>query len=187
MEIKKQNKNEIKLEKLTLLRISVVLFFEFLFEFSFGIFFYIFTQDQSYYGDDCQTLLFWANILWMVYFAEFSIAFICFIIGFISLLCCTILLKKVYVGFNNFFKSLIFIISIALLGIITVVYNMDEKCNQLRDLTFIWMLFQYILLGLAVLACCIILIITCIVYIKNRKIIEADEITNRLIESDNEI
>lgn len=162
-------KYETKIEKLTCFRISMVLLCEILFEFSFGLVFFILTENESYYGgDSCRKLLYWAKLIWKIYLAEFSIAFVCFLIGLMSLLFRRIILTKIYVGFNNFFKGIIFIASVVVLCIITIIYNEEENCNELRDLTFIWLVFHYILLGIACTACCIILCVTGIIYKRNR-------------------
>jgi len=160
---------ETKIEKLTCFRITIVLLCEILFEFSFGLVFYIFTENQAYFGGDtCIKLLYWTKILWKIYLTEFSIAFVCFLIGVMSVLLNRIILTKIYIGFNNFFKGIIFIASVIVLSFITIIYNEKEKCNKLRDLTFIWLVFHYVLLGVACTSCCIILCVTGIIYKRNR-------------------
>ena len=165
----KKSKYETKLEKLTFLRIFIVLLCEIVFEFSFGLVFYIFTENEGYYGQECVDLVFWARTIWKLYFIEFCIAFICFLIGIMSLLCYKKPLTKLYIGFNNSFKSLIFIASLIIMCIITVVYNEKEKCNLLSQVTFVWLIFHYSLLGIACLACCIILFVTIKVYRKSKR------------------
>lgn len=165
----KKSKYEIKIEKLTIFRISMVLLFEFLFEFSFGLVFYIFTKEEKYYDKDtCVNLLYWGDKIWKLYTIEFSIAFVCFVIGLASFLCCKENLTKIYIGFNNAFKSVIFILSLIILSIITVVYNNSEECDELGQLTFIWLCFHYILLSIACLACLIIWVVTYIIYRRSR-------------------
>ena len=53
-----KKKLETKLEKLTCFRITIVFLCEVLFEFSFGIVFFILTNGQSYYMEKCADL-FW--------------------------------------------------------------------------------------------------------------------------------
>jgi hypothetical protein len=160
---------ETKLQKLTCFRIVIVLLCEILFEFSFGLVFFIFTENESYYGgDSCGQLLYWTKILWKIYLTEFSIASVCFCIGIMSLCCKRNILTKIYIGFYNFFKGIIFLASLVVLAIITVIYNLGEECNKLRDLTFIWLVFHYSLLGVACTSCCIILCVTGIIYKRNR-------------------
>lgn len=168
MEIK-PNKYETKIEKLTLLRITVVLLSEILFEFSFGFFFLIFSEDDKLNKNECVLLLYWTTFLYILYLVEFAIAFLCFLIGIFSLFCFKNLLTRIYVSFNNFFKSIIFLASLFCLVIISYAYNQDENCGKLRSLTFIWMVFHFLLLSVALLACCIVLIITFMIYFKNKK------------------
>lgn len=166
----KESKYETKIEKLTFFRILMVFLCEFIFEFSFGLVFFIFTEEETYYGgDSCEKLLYWTKQIWRLYTIEFSIAFVCFLIGILSLFCCTKKLTKVYVGFNNSFKSVIFVLSCVILAIITVVYNYEEPCMQLRDLTFYWLCFHYTLLAIACLACMVIMVVTYIIYRRSTK------------------
>ncbi len=64
----KKSKYETKLEKLTFLRIFIVLLCEIVFEFSFGLVFYIFTENEGYYGQECVDLVFLARTIWKLYF-----------------------------------------------------------------------------------------------------------------------
>jgi hypothetical protein len=174
----KKTKNETKLEKLTFTRILIVLICEIVFEFSFGFVFFLFTEYDDYSGPECVDLLFWARFIWKMYVIESSIALICFLIGLTSLCCYRRHFTKIYVSFNNFFKSLIFLASIIILAIITVVYNENEKCSKLHQLTFVWLVFHYSLLAVAVMACCIILVVTIMVYRGANKRDEGDEMSS---------
>jgi len=173
-----QTKYETKLEKLTFLRIFTVFLCEIIFEFSFGFVFYLFTEFEGYYGPECIDLPIWARFIWKMYIIESSIALICFMIGLTALCCYKKILTKVYVAFNNFFKSLIFLASITILAIITYVYNEKEQCRELGRLTFVWLIFHYSLLSVACLACCTILVVTIIIYKRAKKSEELDKMSN---------
>lgn len=165
----KENKYELKLEKLTFLRIFIVFICEIVFEFSFGIFFYWFTEHDGYFGPNCKQLAYWTKKIWILYLAEACVALICFLIGLVSLFCYKKLMTKLYIGFNNLSKTVIFICSIVILSTITIIYQKKEDCNQLGLLTLFWLIFHYTLLGIALLAGIFILIITIIIYRRNKK------------------
>ena len=165
----KISKYETKLEKLTFFRIFVVLLCEIIFEFSFGLAFFFFSEYDGYYSDQCENLVFWARTIWKLYLAEFTVAVICFLIGILSLICSRQVLTKVYIAFNNFFKSIIFFASIIILTIVFIVYNEEENCNKLGDLTFYWLAFHFSLLSFAFIAGLTILIATLFFYYKSKK------------------
>ncbi len=169
MEVKK-SRYETKLEKLTCFKILIVFLCEFTFEFSFGVLFFIYTKDEKFYGKgDCDQLLFWSGNLWKLYLIEFSFAFLLFCIGISSLLCYNQFLTKVYIGFNNSFKTLIVIFSVVILPAMTVIYNYNEECGELRTLTFYWLIFHCTLLGFTLIACIIICFVTCYIVRTNKK------------------
>jgi hypothetical protein len=165
----KELKYELKLEKLTFFRIFIVFICEIVFEFSFGIFFYWFTENDGYYGSDCKQLVYWTKKIWILYLIEACVALICFLIGLVSLFCYKKLMTKLYISFNNLFKTIIFLCSIVILTKITIIYQIKEDCNQLGLLTLFWLIFHYTLLGIALLAGIFILIITIIIYRRNKK------------------
>jgi hypothetical protein len=108
MDIKERTPIETKLEKLTLFRISIVFLCEFLFEFSFGILFFIFTTDPKYYedgleaGTHCADFAKSVQIVWLVYLVEFSVACLCFLIGIIALIrYCRRIFTRIYISLNN--------------------------------------------------------------------------------------
>ncbi len=172
----KPNKYETKIEKLTFFRILIVFLCEILFEFSFGLFFFLFSEYEGYYREGCIELLFWTKTIWKLYLAEFTVAFICFFIGILSLFCYNRKLTKVYVAFNNFFKSIIFFASIIILTIVFMIYKSErDACDQLGELTFYWLIFHFSLLGFACIAALTILVVTFLFYKKRKNKVEAHD------------
>ena len=181
----KKDYYETKINHLTLFRVVLVFICEFICEFSFGIMF-------SYYYNlfpHCTLLKTkqynYIIIVSFTYRVEFGLATICFLIGLASLLCCNTLLTKIYVSFNNLFKSIIVIVSIVLLVLVFLQYwenglKTNGECGNLKLWVIIWMSYQLFLLGVAVIAIIIIGTFSLYLYCKDYDKEEIIDIQNYL-------
>ena len=182
LEKKKKNKYETKIEHLTYERIFLVYLCEVVLEFSFGVIFiyYALNYPLCNTGDDA-TIHWYVQLLSITYTCEFTLATVCFLIGLASLAFCQSMLTKIYVSFNNFFKSFIVLLSIILLGLVIYQYlkkgltcNVDN-CGHIKIWLILWMSYQLVLLGIAAIAALFLCGVSVFLYCKdydNQKMID---------------